>query len=451
MRHACVSRWQQGREANCGQDDQGAAFGTGAQSGFSTILEDTSEGKESREARYSMRGDGRIYQRKRSPFYWCEYWLRGEQYRESTGTVDKKAAQKFLSRKLKEVHADQIGAKTFISPQQERVTVDSLLDSLESDYKLRGKWSTKVNSNVKPLREYFGDWRAVDVTSDAVSKYIEGLREQEYSAATCNRRTQLLGQAYKLAVRTKKLNAAPFIPRLSEVGNERQGFFEIESLEIIVENLPEYLRDFIRCDHLIGWRKGSLQSLRWTDVADDVIYLRAKHSKTRKPESVPLEGELRDMIERRRAAAVWQSEERQAYFSEYVFHNQGQPVGDFRKAWATACVAAGVGKFVCRTCDAEVDENRTCSKCGQTWWKEDLKYVGAIFHDFRRTAARNLVRAGVPVPVAMKITGHRTDSMFRRYAIVSEDQKREALARAQAYLSATAQRKQKVVAMRAGR
>ena len=393
-----------------------------------------------------MRGDGRIYKRPRSPFFWCEYWLRGKPYRQSTETADEKAAQKFLSRKLKEVHADQIGAKTFVGPQQERVTVDSLLDSLESDYKLRGKWSTKVSSNVKPLREYFGNWRVVDVTSDAVSKYIEDLLAQEYSAATCNRRTQLLGQAYKLAVRTKKLNAAPFIPRLSEVGNERQGFCETEHLDAVLENLPEYLRDFVRCDHLIGWRKGSLQSLPWTDVADDVIYMRAKHSKTRKPESVPIEGELREIIDRRRAAAVWQSQDGQAHFSEYVFHDEGQPIGDFRKAWATACVAAGVGKFVCRSCNADVDAKRKCCQCGRTWWKEDLKYVGLLFHDFRRTAARNLVRAGVPVPVAMKITGHRTDSMFRRYAIVDEEQKREALAKTQAYLARGP--KKKVIAMR---
>lgn len=175
-----------------------------------------------------MRGDGRLYQRENSPFYWCEYWLRGKQYRESTEQTDPDKAAKFLRNKLKEVHADQIGAKTLIGPQQQRVTVDGLLDSLESDYKLRGKWNTKVNSNVKPLREYFGNWRAVDVTSDAVSAYIEQQREQGYSAATCNRRTQLLGQAYKLALRTKKLSAVPFIPRLSEVGNERQGFFETE-------------------------------------------------------------------------------------------------------------------------------------------------------------------------------------------------------------------------------
>ncbi|MBV9180839.1 MAG: hypothetical protein JO356_05965 [Acidobacteria bacterium] len=74
----------------------------------------------------------------------------------------------------------------------------------------------KVNSNAKPLRQHFGSWRTVDVTSDAVSEYIENLRDEGYTAATCNRHTQLLGKAYKLAIRTKKLSAAPFIPRLSE-------------------------------------------------------------------------------------------------------------------------------------------------------------------------------------------------------------------------------------------
>jgi integrase len=392
-----------------------------------------------------VRGDGRIYLRKGSPFYWCAYYLRGKQYRESTEETDEDKARKFLRNKLKEVHADQIGAKTFVGPQQQRVTVDTLLDSLESDYKLRNKWNAKVNSNVKPLREYFRNWRAVDVTSDVVSTYIEEMRNQEYSAATCNRRTQLLGQAYKLAVRTKKLSAAPFIPRLSEVGNERHGFFEAEHLNAVVKHLPEYLCDFAKCGFLIGWRKGALQSLHWSDVSDDVVFLRAKNSKNRKPESVPLEGELRDIIERRRTAAVWQSKDGQGHFSEYVFHEHGQPVGDFRKAWATACCAAGVGKLVCPTCHGDVDAGYKCSKCGKAWKREELKYTGAIFHDFRRTAARNLVRAGVPVPVAMRITVHRTDSMFRRYAIVSEEQKREALAKTQLYLATAAERK--VIAM----
>jgi hypothetical protein len=84
------------------------------------------------------------------------------------------------------------------------------------------------------------------------------------------------------------------------------------------------------------------------------------------------------------------------HFSAYVFHDNSQPIGDFQKAWATACCTAGIVKRVCPASEADVRVENKCLACANEWKSEDLKYTGALFHDFRRTAARNLVRAGGP-------------------------------------------------------
>ena len=258
------------------------------------------------------RGQGRVFQR--GAYLWVAYYAHGKEERESARHIrtgdkleasdkNRHEAERFLKRRLGELAAEQHGGRAFVGPQQERVTVNELLDGLERDYKLRDKWNVKTASVLKPLRSRFGTWRAIDLTSDAIGKYIEELRGEQYSNASVNRRTQLLGQAFKTAIRNKQLSQQPFIPRLSEIGNERQGFFETADFEAVCGKLPEYLRDFCRFGFATGWRKGSIESLRWSDVGEDVIYLRAENSKTRKAETMPLEGELREIIDRRRAAA----------------------------------------------------------------------------------------------------------------------------------------------------
>ena len=404
------------------------------------------------------RGEGRMFQRKGSAFWWCAYYLRGKEHRESTGQTDEKKAQKFLDRKLKEIHADQIGAKTFVGPQQERIRVSELLDALEADYSLRGKMSPQLKAHLKQVRHYFGDWRALEVTSEAVDKFISGLLAGEpgvtlsdrgpKAPATVNRATQLLAQAYKLAVLRRRLSSGPVIRHLSERGNARQGFFLDIEFRALLGHLPEYLQDFTRFGYLTGWRKGEIASLRWEDVEGDVIRLRAEHSKNGEARSVTLDGELVDVMERRKAARQVKTKEG-VVLAAHVFHHAGEPIVDFRKTWATACCIAGLGKFVCPSCRGAVDAQYKCINCSREWERAHLKYVGRLFHDFRRTAVRNMIRAGVPERVAMSVSGHKTRSVFDRYNIVSEQDLRDAMQRTQAYLTSNAeQERRRVVRVR---
>ena len=122
-------------------------------------------------------------------------------------------------------------------------------------------------------------------------------------------------------------------------------------------------------------------------------------TKNDKGRLVILDGELLEAIqgqwERRKVAEI--PGQSPTLLCPYVFHRDGKPIRDFRKAWNKA--------------------------------RKETGLAGKILHDFRRTAVRDMVRAGVHERVAMTISGHQTRSVFDRYNIVSEDDLKEAARR----------------------
>jgi len=87
----------------------------------------------------------------------------------------------------------------------------------------------------------------------------------------------------------------------------------------------------------------------------------------------------------------------------------GQPVKGWTKAWISACVKAGLGQEI------RDDEGRLIKRVAHR-----------LRHDFRRTAVRNLERADVPRSAAMAMVGHKTEAIYRRFAITDETMLREA-------------------------
>jgi integrase len=380
----------------------------------------TVEGK-SAKAEHPLRGMGHVYQR--GPVWWIAYWWRGEKRRESSRSAKRKDAVALLKRRTQE-----IGKGRFIDPRaEEKVMMSDLFDGVVTDYKLNERRSlTTLEDRLIPLRAAFGMDRAVDVDETRIKNYkVARLATKRrggklVAAATVNRELAALRRAFRLAVKDNRLSRVPNIEMLAEA-DPRENFVEPNQFEKIHGELPDYLRDLARFGYTVGWRKGALTGLRWeaVDRENRRVYLRRSGSKNKKPYVLVLTGELAAIIERRWQARTVTRPDGTTFLSDHVFHRaDGQRVGDFRKAWATACERSGM--------------------------------PGTLFHDFRRSAARNLRRArGIGPEVGMKITGHETPSMWVRYSIVNEDDVEQALTGVQAYIGEQATRKteMKVVAM----
>jgi integrase len=254
--------------------------------------------------------------------------------------------------------------------------------------------------------------RAVEVTAEMVDCYIGEKLEKGFKPATVNRGTQLLRQSYSLAIERGHLHSMPSIRHLDERGNTRQGFFEEPDLRRVVAHLPEYLQDFTLYAYRTGWRKGGIKNLRWPDVTKkiiedketkeraevEVVFLPGTHWKNGEPQTMPLVGELAETIGRRRAARAVTTKDG-IMLTDLIFHRDGLPIGDMRKAWKTACKLAGV--------------------------------PARLFHDLCRTFARDADNRGVSRRVAMDLMGRTTASIYDRYRIVAEDDKTSALLRMQ--------------------
>ena len=166
----------------------------------------------------------------------------------------------------------------------------------------------------------------------SVRRSLKQRLEEGKKPATVNRETQLLGQAFRLGQERQLVQRMPHIRHLPE-RNARQGFFEQDEFDRVIERLPDYLQDFTRFAYLSGWRRGEIAKLQWSDVdrRARVVRLRPDASKTQDGRVLVLHGELWDVIERRRKV-------RESV--PWVFHRKGFQVGDFKKAWRTACRSA---------------------------------------------------------------------------------------------------------------
>jgi integrase len=179
----------------------------------------------------------------------------------------------------------------------------------------------------------------------------------------------------------------PEISMLPERSQPR-GCVEDAEYRAILNNLPEYLKPIIQTAYLTGWRINSdiltLQK-HHLDLESGCLRLAKGEPNEQGIREFPLTPELREVLA--------QQLERTTKFERlsgkelpWLFHRNGRPIKDFRKAWAVACQRPGV-------------QDR-------------------VPDDLRRSAVRNLEYAGVPRSMAMAMVGHRSDSIYRGIASV---------------------------------
>lgn len=285
----------------------------------------------------------------------------------------------------------------------DKITFVELSEGFLLDYRLNNRKSlVRAERSVNHLKEHFEWFKAIEITTLKIQKYIEYRLEQEAANASINRELSALKRMFNLGAQQTppKVDRVPYIPMLKE-NNIRKGYFEHAEFKALIEVLPDYLKGFSTFAYKIGWRVSEISTLTWSQVDREHGIVRLEPGETKNDEgrTVYLDDELKEIVNNQ-----WVARKASKKLTPYVFLGKfgKDRIKDFRFAWDKACKDAKIGK--------------------------------RLFHDFRRTAVRNMVRAEIPENVAMIISGHKTRSIFDRYNIVNATDLKDAAEKQEAYL-----------------
>jgi integrase len=334
------------------------------------------------------------------------YGADGRQHRVSTGTPVQAKASAFLRKLISE---NEEGLTPITTSR--KMTYADIRKGLLDNYVERGNRSLKTTADgedsingLKQLDEFFGyssenpGPRVITINTETARRFTRQRLDEGVGTAMVNRSLACLRRMLRIAHEEGRIRFVPKI-RLQKEPPARKGFLKQEKFDELVGLLPTHLRPLITFLYYCGVRSDEAKQIEWSQVNLDarLIRLEDDQTKTEEARTLPLPSVLVMMLK--------ETEPK---------HGKVFSATNLRTEWQKACAACGLGT---RTLVEPED--------GYPWYK----YEGLIVHDLRRSAIRNLVNAGVPERVAMKISGHKTRAVFDRYHIVSTDDVTNAMRR----------------------
>ncbi len=336
------------------------------------------------------------------------YSADGRQHRVSTGTPVQAKAAAFL-RKL--ISDSETGRAT--STAARKLTYADIRKGLIDNYVERGNRSLKTTADgeesingLKQLDEFFGytadnaGASVITINTETGRKFTRQRLADGVGNAMVNRSLACLRRMLRIAHEEGRIQFVPKI-RLQKEPPARKGFLALEKFEELVGLLPTHLKPIVTFLYFCGVRSNEAKQIEWSQVDLDARLIRLEDDQTKNEEArtVPLPSQLVAMLKEIEPK-----------------HGKVFSASNLRTEWEKACAACGLGT---RTLVEPEDDDR------YPWYR----YNGLLVHDLRRSAIRNLVNAGVPERVAMKISGHKTRAVFDRYHIVSTDDVTNAMRR----------------------
>ena len=259
------------------------------------------------------------------------------------------------------------------------------------------------------LKTYFGDCKAIQVTPLNVDNFrikmkrtVSEKTKKPFSGSTVNKMVSLARRIYYLAMDQGKVKSNAFARRGTFKEEPKGQYIPEKSFWTIYNNLPDYLKPVLLVAYLTGMRRGEILELTWdrVDFDNGFIDLTPDDTKTEEPRRIYF-----NSIKILKNVFIEAAKKRKPRQNLVFTKSDGSPVPKWyiQRLLKKACKDAGTGLY--------------------------------RLHDLRHTFNTNMTKAGVDQVTTMKLTGHKTNSMFIRYSHLDREQGEKAMGKLNGFLS----------------